>query len=95
MCAGFCDFRATNPKSTAHHCTTAISFDGFARQICSDAVLFRGKGGKMKNSRSAFFIALQLKGTLPLTAGPGRFAIGRFLPLPKSAQTGRPIVVLE
>jgi putative oxidoreductase len=30
-----------------------------------------------------------------LIAGPGRFAIGRFLPLPKSAQTGRPIAVLE
>lgn len=30
-----------------------------------------------------------------LIAGPGRFAVGRFLPLPKSAKTGRPIVVLE
>jgi len=30
-----------------------------------------------------------------LIAGPGRFAIGRFLPLPKSAHTGRPIAVLE
>src|SRR5882672_6574991 len=30
-----------------------------------------------------------------LLAGPGRFAIGRFLPLPRSAQTGRPVVVLE
>jgi putative oxidoreductase len=30
-----------------------------------------------------------------LIAGPGRFAIGRFLPLPKFARTGRPIVVLE
>ncbi len=30
-----------------------------------------------------------------LFAGPGRFAVGRFLPLPKSARTGRPIVVLE
>ncbi|MEX2120437.1 MAG: DoxX family protein [Pirellulales bacterium] len=30
-----------------------------------------------------------------LVAGPGRFAIGRFLPLPKSARTGRPVVVLE
>jgi putative oxidoreductase len=30
-----------------------------------------------------------------LIAGPGRFAIGRFLPLPKSAKTGRPIVILE
>jgi putative oxidoreductase len=30
-----------------------------------------------------------------LILGPGKIAIGRFLPLPKSAQTGRPIVVLE
>ena len=30
-----------------------------------------------------------------LIAGPGRFALGLFLPLPKSEQTGRPIVVLE
>jgi putative oxidoreductase len=30
-----------------------------------------------------------------LLAGPGRFAVGRFLPLPKSARTGRPVVFLE
>lgn len=30
-----------------------------------------------------------------LIAGPGRFAVGRFLPLPKSPKTGRPIAVLE
>jgi putative oxidoreductase len=30
-----------------------------------------------------------------LIAGPGRLAIGRFLPLPKSTRTGRPIIVLE
>ena len=30
-----------------------------------------------------------------LLAGPGKFTIGRLLPLPKSAITGRPIVVLE
>ena len=30
-----------------------------------------------------------------LIAGPGWFAIGRFLPLPKSAQSGRPIVIME
>jgi putative oxidoreductase len=30
-----------------------------------------------------------------LIAGPGKFAIGRFLGLPKSARTGRPIIVLE
>jgi putative oxidoreductase len=30
-----------------------------------------------------------------LIAGPGRFALGRFLPLPRSTRTGRPIIVLE
>jgi putative oxidoreductase len=30
-----------------------------------------------------------------LLCGPGRYSIGRFLPLPKSAQSGRPIAVLE
>jgi putative oxidoreductase len=30
-----------------------------------------------------------------LIAGPGHYAIGRFLPLPKSARTGRPVIFLE
>jgi putative oxidoreductase len=30
-----------------------------------------------------------------LIAGPGNLAIGRLLPLPKSARTGKPIIVLE
>ena len=30
-----------------------------------------------------------------LIVGPGRFALGRFLPLPRSAPTGRPTIVLE
>ncbi len=30
-----------------------------------------------------------------LIAGPGRYAVGRFLPLPRSGQTGRPVLVLE
>jgi putative oxidoreductase len=30
-----------------------------------------------------------------LIAGPGRFSIGHYLPLPKSAHTGRPVVLLE
>jgi putative oxidoreductase len=30
-----------------------------------------------------------------LIAGPGRFAIGRFLPLPKSKRAGRTMIVLE
>jgi putative oxidoreductase len=46
---------------------------------------------------AGFEYNLALIGLLTPTvlAGPGRFAIGRFLPLPKSPQTGRPIVVLE
>ena len=30
-----------------------------------------------------------------LIAGPGRLTVGRLLPLPKQAQTGRPVPVLE
>jgi putative oxidoreductase len=30
-----------------------------------------------------------------LVAGPGRFSIGQYLPLPKSVRTGRPVVILE
>ena len=30
-----------------------------------------------------------------LIAGPGKFSLGRFLPLPGVTQTGRPVVVLE
>ena len=30
-----------------------------------------------------------------LLAGPGRFSLGRHLPLPKSSKTGRPMAILE
>jgi putative oxidoreductase len=30
-----------------------------------------------------------------LIAGPGRYAVGRLLPLPKGAKSGRPVVALE
>lgn len=30
-----------------------------------------------------------------LVAGPGRISLGRFLPLPRSSRTGRPVLVLE
>jgi putative oxidoreductase len=30
-----------------------------------------------------------------LIAGPGKIAIGRFLPLPKSARTGKPVIFVE
>ena len=39
---------------------------------------------------------LAIAALLPIViAGPGRFAIGRFLPLPKGASTERPVMVLE
>jgi putative oxidoreductase len=48
-------------------------------------------------SNGGFEYNLALIGLLApiLIAGPGKFAIGRFLPLPKSAQSGRPIAVVE
>jgi putative oxidoreductase len=58
----------------------------------------------MVHGKNGFFLSdqgfeynLALIGLLVpiLIAGPGKYAIGRFLPLPKSAQTGRPIMPLE
>jgi putative oxidoreductase len=48
-------------------------------------------------SNNGFEYNLALIGLLvPIfLAGPGRYSIGRFLPLPKSAATGRPAVFLE
>jgi putative oxidoreductase len=48
-------------------------------------------------SNGGFEYNLSLIGLLIpiLIAGPGKFSIGRFLPLPKSAKTGRPMIVLE
>jgi putative oxidoreductase len=58
---------------------------------------FLGHGPEDKLATAGFEFNLALIGLLApiLIAGPGRFAIGRFLPLPKSAQTGQPIVILE
>jgi uncharacterized membrane protein YphA (DoxX/SURF4 family) len=55
-----------------------------------------GKNGFFLD-KGGFEYNLALIGLLApiLIAGPGRFSIGRFLPLPKSARTGRPVVVLE
>jgi putative oxidoreductase len=69
----------------------------------SNIVIMLGAIG-MVHGKNGFFLSaggfeynLALIGLLApiLIAGPGRFAIGRFLPLPKSAQTGPPILVLE
>jgi putative oxidoreductase len=58
----------------------------------------------MVHGKHGFFLAnngceynLALIGLLGpiLLAGPGRVALGRWLPLPKSKGTGRPILILE
>src|SRR4051794_24235174 len=58
---------------------------------------FLGRSPTDTLATAGFEYNLALIGLLApiLIAGPGRIAIGRFLPLPKSAQTGRPVVVLE
>jgi putative oxidoreductase len=59
-------------------------------------VMVHGKNGFLL-SDGGFEYNLALIGLLvPIfLAGPGRFAIGQFLPLPKSSHTGRPILILE
>lgn len=58
---------------------------------------FLGKGPESTLAEAGFEYNLALIGLLVpiLLAGAGKFAIGRLLPLPKSAKTGRPIAVLE
>ena len=58
--------------------------------------MVHGKNGFFQ-SNGGFEYNLALIGLLApiLLAGPGRFSIGPLLPLPKSAQTGRPILILE
>ncbi|MDB5392162.1 MAG: DoxX [Planctomycetaceae bacterium] len=58
---------------------------------------FLGHGPTDTLATSGFEYNLALIGLLApiLIAGPGRLAVGQYLPLPKSAQTSRPIAVLE
>lgn len=58
---------------------------------------FLGHGPESTLSTAGFEYNLALIGLLApiLIAGPGRFSIGRFLPLPKSKRTGRPVMPLE
>lgn len=58
--------------------------------------MVHGKNGLLLQD-GGFEYNLALIGLLApiLIAGPGRYAVGRWLPLPKSANTGRPILVLE
>jgi putative oxidoreductase len=59
-------------------------------------VTVHGQNGFFQ-SAGGFEYNLALIGLLApiLIVGPGRFAVGRFLPLPKSSRTSRPVVVLE
>jgi putative oxidoreductase len=58
--------------------------------------MVHGKNGFFMQA-GGFEYNLALIGLLApiVLAGPGRISIGRFLPLPKSAGTDRPILVLE
>ena len=58
---------------------------------------FLGRAPTDTLATAGFEYNLALIGLLApiLIAGPGRFALGRFLPLPRSAPTGRPIIILE
>jgi putative oxidoreductase len=58
---------------------------------------FLGGGPESTLAEAGFEYNLALIGLLLpiLIAGPGRFAIGRYLPLPKSKRSGRPMVILE
>jgi putative oxidoreductase len=58
---------------------------------------FLGRSPTDQLATAGFEYNLALIGLLApiLIAGPGRFAVGRFLPLPKSSRTGLPIVLLE
>jgi putative oxidoreductase len=59
-------------------------------------VLVHGQHGFFQ-SKNGFEYNLALIGLLVpiLLAGPGRFSIGRYLPLPKRNGTNRPVLVLE
>jgi putative oxidoreductase len=58
--------------------------------------MHHGKNGFfLQNEGFEYNLALIGLAAAVLLAGPGSFTMGRFLPLPKSRRTGRPIVVLE
>ena len=58
--------------------------------------MVHGKNGFFLD-KGGFEYNLALIGLLvpTLLAGPGRYAVGRFLPLPKSSPAGPPILILE
>lgn len=64
--------------------------------MCGAIIMVHGKNGFFLSSKGfEYNLALIGLSAAILIAGPGKYAIGRLLPLPKSAETGRPIVFLE
>ncbi|MEJ2720355.1 MAG: DoxX family protein [bacterium] len=64
--------------------------------MCGAIITVHGKNGFFLSSKGfEYNLALIGLSAAILIAGPGKYAIGRLLPLPKSAKTGRPIVILE
>jgi putative oxidoreductase len=59
-------------------------------------VMVHGKNGFfMQNGGFEYNLALIGLLAPTLIAGPGKYSVGRCLPLPKAAGTGRPVVILE
>jgi putative oxidoreductase len=81
-----------------------IIFGFLSRFSAASIIVIMGGAIYMVHAKNGFFMEnhgfeynIALIGLLiPIVIlGPGSYAIGRFLPLPKSARTGRPIIVLE
>lgn len=81
-----------------------LIFGFLTRFSAASLIVIMGGAIAMVHGKHGFFLQDQgfeynvaLIGLLApiLIAGPGQFSIGRFLPLPKSSVTGRPIVFIE
>lgn len=58
--------------------------------------MVHGKNGFfLEHQGFEYCLALMGMHAAILTAGPGKWSIGRVLPLPKCADTGRPVIFLE
>jgi putative oxidoreductase len=70
---------------------------GAIAQVHGKNGFFLGKGPDSTLATAGYEYCFALIGLLApiLIAGPGRYSIGRFLPLPRSARTGGPVLALE
>jgi hypothetical protein len=84
-------------RGTNMNAQRMVSQDRLAVDIALLVIrMVHGKNGFFLD-KSGFEYNLALIGLLVpiLLAGPGRFTIAQYLPLSKSARTGRPIIFLE